>query len=113
MGEIGAGERTERLALGETPNIAARVQGIAEPDSVVISATTYRLVHGLFECQGLGLQTLKGITTPLALYQVKTESAARRRFEVAISAGLTPFIGREPELDVLRQHWEQASVGNG
>ena len=64
----------ERLALGETPNIAARVQGVAEPDTVVMSGATYRLVHGLFECQDLGPQTLKGISTPLSLYRVIGES---------------------------------------
>jgi class 3 adenylate cyclase len=64
VGEIGAGEHTERLALGETPNIAARVQGVAEPDTVVISATTHHLVQGFFECQDVGPQTLKGIATP-------------------------------------------------
>ena len=68
---------------------------------------------GLFECQDLGLQTLKGISTPLSLYRVIRESAAQSRFEVAISTGLTPFIGREPELGVLRQHWEQARAGDG
>ena len=64
VGEIGAGERTERLALGETPNIAARVQGVAEPDTVVMSVATHRLAQGLFECQDLELQTLKGISFP-------------------------------------------------
>src|SRR5262245_16150125 len=61
VGEIGSSVKREMLALGETPNLAARVQGTAEPDSVVLSATTYRLVQGLFECQELGPQTLKGI----------------------------------------------------
>src|SRR5262245_7396535 len=84
VGEIGAGERTERLALGETPNIAARVQEKATPNSVVISPTTYRLISGLFECEGLGSQTLKGISTPLEVYRVLTESAAQSRFEVAV-----------------------------
>src|SRR5262245_42408627 len=113
VGEIGAGERTERLALGETPNLAARVQGIADPDTVVMSTVTHRLVHGLFECQALGPQMLKGISTSLSLYRVIGESAAQSRFEVAINTGLTPFIGREPELGVLRQHWEQAKAGAG
>ena len=85
VGEIGAGERTERLALGETPNIAARVQGQAEPNTVVMSAATYRLVQGLFECQDLGPQELKGISTPLTLYRVIGESAAQSRFEVAVA----------------------------
>ena len=113
VGEIGSGAHAERLALGETPNIAARVQGQAEPDTVVVSAATYRLVYGLFESQDLGLQTLKGIATPLSLYRIIGESAAQSRFEVALSTGLTPFIGRDPELGVLRQHWEQARAGDG
>ena len=60
IGEIGSSEKREILALGETPNLAARVQGVAEPDTVVMSAVTQRLVQGLFECQDLGPQTLKG-----------------------------------------------------
>src|SRR5262249_39472154 len=66
---IGAGERTERLALGDTPNIAARVQGVAEPNTVVISEATYRLVQGLFECHERGPQTLKGVSTPVPVYR--------------------------------------------
>ena len=103
VGEIGAGERTERLALGETPNIAARVQGIAEPDTVVISTVTHRLAQGLFECQDLGPQTLKGISTPLSLYRVIGESAAQSRFEVAVGIGLTPLVGREEEMALLQR----------
>jgi class 3 adenylate cyclase len=113
VGEIGTGERTERLALGETPNIAARIQGQAEPDIVVLSAATQRLVAGLFECQELGPQTLKGISTPLALYQVIAESAAQSRFEAAVGAGLTPLVGREEELGVLQRRWAQAKAGIG
>ncbi|MBI3247492.1 MAG: AAA family ATPase [Deltaproteobacteria bacterium] len=113
IGEIGSGEKREILALGETPNIAARVQGIAEPDSVVMSAATQRLVHGLFACQDLGPQTLKGISTPLAVYRVVAESAAQSRFEAAVSAGLTPLVGREEELGLLQQRWTQANDGAG
>ena len=101
------------LALGETPNIAARVQGVAEPDTVVISAATHRLVQGLFECQDLGPQTLKGISTPLSLYRVIGESAAQSRFEVAVRTGLTPLVGREEELGLLQRRWEQAKDGAG
>ena len=71
IGEIGSSEKREILALGETPNIAARLQGLAEPDTVVISAATQRLVAGLFESQDLGPQTLKGISVPLSVYQVE------------------------------------------
>src|SRR5262249_50550102 len=112
-GEIGAGEHTEWLALGETPNIAARMQGLAEPDSVVMSAATYRLVQGLFECQDLGPQPVKGFSMPLSLYRVVGESAAQSRFEVAVRTGLTPLVGRESELGLLRQRWEQAKAGAG
>ncbi len=83
VAEIGTGARTEQLALGETPNIAARLQGIAEPKMIVLSGTTQRLVAGLFDCQDLGAQTLKGLTTPMALYQVLGESTAQSRFDVA------------------------------
>ncbi len=113
IGEIGSSEKREMLALGETPNIAARVQGVAEPDTVVMSAVTQRLVHGLFECQDLGPQTLKGISTPLSLYRVIGESAAQSRFEVAVGAGLTPLVGREEELGLLQRRWTQAKEGAG
>src|SRR5262245_62923297 len=75
VSELGSGVKREMLALGEAPNIAARLQGLAEPDTVVISAITQRLVAGLFECQDLGPQALKGISTPLSVYQVLRESA--------------------------------------
>jgi class 3 adenylate cyclase len=94
VGEIGSREKREMLALGETPNIAARLQGVAEPDTVVLSAVTQRLVAGLFECQDLGPQALKGISTSLPVYRVVHESAAQSRFEVAVSTGLTPLDGR-------------------
>ena len=78
-----------------------------------MSAATYRLVQGLFECQDLGPQTLKGISTPLSLYRVIGESAAQSRFEVAVRTGFTPLVGREPELGLLQQRWEQAKDGAG
>jgi len=94
IGEIGSSAKREMLALGETPNIAARMQGIAEPNTVVMSASTHRLVQGLFECQDLGLQPLKGMTIPLSVYRVIGESGAQSRFEVAVGIGLTPLVGR-------------------
>jgi class 3 adenylate cyclase/predicted ATPase len=113
-GEMGSGEYREQLAIvGETPNIAARLQEHAQPNSVVISATTSRLVTGLFECQDLGPQLLKGLSTPLSVYRVIGESAAQSRFEVAIRTGLTPLIGREHEMGLLRERWEKAKQGEG
>ena len=113
VGEIGAGERMERLALGETPNIAARVQGIANPDEVVISAATYRLVEGLFAVEERGQPDLKSIATPLTLYRVVREGEAHSRFEVVMRKGLTPLIGREHEYGLLRERWEQVKDGSG
>ena len=113
IGEIGSSEKREILALGETPNLAARVQGVAAPDTVVMSAVTQRLVQGLFECQDLGPQVLKGIAAPVSVYRVLVESTAQSRFEVTVQTGLTPLAGREYELGVLRERWTQAQTGEG
>ena len=110
---IGSGERQELLALGEAPNIAARVQGYAAPDTLVMSEATARLVQGLFECQSLGEPTLKGITTPLALYQVQGVSEYQTHFEVATHRGLTPLVGRDHEASLLMDRWTQVKDGQG
>src|SRR5262249_56387070 len=98
IGGIGAVESTERLGLGYTPNIAARVQGQAEPNTVVMSQATSRLVHGFFTCEGLGPQSLKNVAAPLALYHVRGEGEAHTRFEVSVQTGLIPLVGRDEEL---------------
>jgi predicted ATPase/class 3 adenylate cyclase len=113
VGEIGAGSRTEQLALGETPNLAARIQGQAKPDEVVISAVTYRLVQGFFEWEERGQPELKGVPMPLTLYRVVRESETQSRFDAAVRAGLTLLVGRDEELALLRRRWEQASEGEG
>ena len=79
VGEMGGQGRQEHLALGETPNIASRIQGLAAPDTVAISAATSRLVQGYFACQPLGVQTLRGVAEPIAVYQVLSESGAQNR----------------------------------
>jgi class 3 adenylate cyclase len=113
-GEIGGGDTREPLAIvGETPNIAARLQEIAAPNTVAISAATYRLVQGYFACQDLGPQMLKGISTPLTVYRVVGESGVESRFEVAVRTGLTPLVGRDEELGLLLKHWEQVKAGRG
>ncbi|HEV8712308.1 MAG TPA: adenylate/guanylate cyclase domain-containing protein [Candidatus Binatia bacterium] len=109
----GGGYRDPMAIVGETPNIAARLQGLAEPDTVVISQATYKLIQGYFEYQGLGPQTLKGISIPLSVYRVVREGEAQSRFEAAVSKGLTPLVGREEELGLLRRRWEQAKAGEG
>jgi class 3 adenylate cyclase/predicted ATPase len=113
VGKVGGGARGELLALGETPNIAARIQEEAEPDTVTISETTHRLVEGLFECEDSGRPELKGISTPLTLYRVVKESEAQSRFEVAVHKGLTPLVGRVEEFALLQRHWEHAKTGAG
>ncbi|MBI3800467.1 MAG: AAA family ATPase, partial [Deltaproteobacteria bacterium] len=113
VGEMGSGDKREQLALGETPNIAARLQGLAEPDTVVLSAAAQRLVAGLFECQDLGPQMLKGISIPLSVYRVVRESEAHSRFEVAVGVGLTLLVGREHEVGLLQERWERAKRGEG
>jgi class 3 adenylate cyclase/predicted ATPase len=113
-GEMGTEDQPEHLAIvGETPNLAARIQGQANPDEVVISAATYRLVEGLFACEDRGQPALKGVSTPLTLYRVVKEEEARSRFEVVVRKGLTPLIGRDEEVGVLRERWAEAKQGNG
>jgi class 3 adenylate cyclase len=113
VGEMGGGDRQEQLALGETPNIAARLQGLAAPDTVVISAATQQLVQGLFTCHVLETHTLKGVSQPIVVYQVLEASAAQSRFEATVTAGLTPLVGREEEVGLLRRRWEQVVEGHG
>jgi hypothetical protein len=113
VGDVGSGDRHERLALGETPNIAARLQGLAAPNTVVIRAATQRLVQGLFVCQAQGTPDLKGVAQPLAVYRVLGTSGAQSRFEVAVTAGLTPLVGRKEDLGLLWRRWEQARDGHG
>jgi class 3 adenylate cyclase len=113
VGEVGGGARQEQLALGETPNLAARLQGIAPPNTLVISATTFQLLGGFFACQVLGPQLLKGFAQPIEVSQVLYESMARSRLEAAGSTGLTPLVGREQEVGLLRERWAQVKEGLG
>jgi TOMM system kinase/cyclase fusion protein len=113
VGEIGGGEKHEQLALGETPNVAARLQGLAAPNTVVISTATSQLLGGFFACQSLGTPPLKGVAQPLEVYQVLSESMARSRLEAAGGASLTPLVGRESEVALLRERWAQVKDGIG
>jgi TOMM system kinase/cyclase fusion protein len=113
VGEVGGGPRQEPLALGETPNVAARLQGIAAPNTLVISAATFQLLGGFFACQAFGPRLLKGVPQPLEVYQVLSESTARSRLEAIGSAGLTPLVGREAEVALLRERWAQVKEGVG
>ena len=113
VGEVGGGTRQEQLALGETPNLAARLQGLAASNTVVISAATWQLLGGFFACQSLGTRPIRGLAQPIEVYQVLYESTARSRLDVAGSAGLTPLVGREQEVGLLLERWEQVKDGSG
>src|SRR5262249_21080176 len=113
VGDVGGGPRQEQLALGETPNLAARLQGLAAPNTLMISAATVPLLGGFFACQALGPHRLKGFAQPIEVYQVLYESMARCRLEAAGSTGLTPLVGREQEIRLLLERWEQVKDGTG
>jgi class 3 adenylate cyclase/predicted ATPase len=113
VGDVGGGTRHEQLALGETPNVAARLQGVAAPNTLVIGALTHQLLGGLFACQSLGTPSLKGVSQPLEVFQVLYESTARTRLEALGSTGLTPLVGREPEVRLLHDSWAEVVDGRG
>jgi class 3 adenylate cyclase/predicted ATPase len=110
---IGAGAAQEQTVVGETPNLAARLQAVAAPGTLVISQATRRLVGGLFELADLGPQRLRGFAEPLAVWQVVGEGRAEGRFEALHGAHLTPLIGREHELGILLERWAWARDGDG
>jgi predicted ATPase/class 3 adenylate cyclase len=113
-GEMGVGDQPEPLAIvGETPNLAARLQQEAQPDTVVISAATYHLIQGYFECADLGLRAVRGVSAPLQIYRVLDESEAHGRLEIAARRGLTPLVGREQEVRLLLACWKQVKEGQG
>src|SRR5262249_45295007 len=103
----------QQLAMGETPNVAARIQGLAAPDTVVMGPTTFRLVRGYFTWQDLGTHTLKGLAAPLQVYRVLGESAAQSRLDVAGATGFTPLVGRDSEVALLLERWAQSQAGAG
>ena len=113
-GDIGGGERVEENAIvGETPNIAARLQALAEPNTVLIGASTQHLVEGLFDCDALGSQKLKGISEAVTAYRVRAESGVPSRFEASATRRLTPLVGREAEIGMLLNRWEQTKDSEG
>jgi class 3 adenylate cyclase/predicted ATPase len=110
---IGEGAAQEQGVVGETPNLAARLQTLAEPGQVVISPSTRRLTSGLFEYGDLGRVVLKGLADPIQAWQVLAESAVQSRFEAQHETSLAPLVGREEELELLLRRWNQASQGEG
>lgn len=114
VGDLIGSEAMEMQAvLGETPNLAARLQALAEPDGVVIAEDTRRLIGGLFDYQDLGAVTLKGFAAPVRAWRVLREGTAESRFEALHAAALTPLVGREEELGLLERRWRRARTGTG
>jgi class 3 adenylate cyclase len=113
VGEVGGGRRQERLALGETPNIAARLQGLAAPNTLVVTDRTRQLLQGMFDVEDLGAQLLKGVADPMRAYRVHRQRAVESRFDAATTGGLTPLVGRDAELSLLAKRWQDAKAGEG
>ncbi len=103
----------ENAAIGETTNLVARLQSLAEPNSIVISPVTHRLVGALFDYRDLGRHTLKGFSEPVHVRQVLGPSKVESRFEARRAGALTPFVGREEEIELLLRRWDQAKLGEG
>ena len=110
---FGSGESQERWVVGDTPNLAARLQGIAEPDSVVIAESTRKLLGDLFELVDLSPQNLKGVAGSTRAYTALRESSQESRFEALHAGGLTPLVGREEESELLERRWAMAKAGEG
>ena len=110
---IGSGASQEQAIVGETPNLAARLQGTAEPNSVVIAESTRKLLGNLFELEDLGAKDLKGISEPVRAWAALRAGSAEGRFEAFHASGLTELVGREEELDLLLRRWSKAKIGEG
>ena len=110
---IGEGPAQEQSVVGETPNLAARLQALAEPDGVVIAASTHRLVGDLFEYGDLGAVEIKGAAAPMPAWQVLRPSGVASRFEALRGSALSPLVGRDEELDLLLRRWTRAKTGEG
>ena len=110
---VGSGEAQERGIVGETPNLAARLQGLAEPNSVVIAESTRKLLGNLFELEDLGAGELKGIAGPVRAWTALRASSVESRFDAQHETTLTPLVGRDEELELLLRRWRQAVGGEG
>ena len=110
---IGSGASQEQAIVGDTPNLAARLQGVATPNRVVVAESTRKLVGSMFELEDLGPQELKGISGPTRAWAALRPASVEGRFEAMHATGLTDLIGREEELDLLLRRWSKAKVGEG
>ena len=110
---LGSGDARHQAAVGETPNVAARLQEIAEPDCLVIDDATRRQIGGLFTCRDLGELALKGFRLPVRAWRVIEERTVADRFAALRAGHLVPLVDREAELALLLRRWRQAAAGNG
>jgi class 3 adenylate cyclase/predicted ATPase len=110
---IGSGEAQERGIVGETPNLAARLQGIAEPNTVIIAESTRKLLGTLFELEDLGPKDVKGIAGTVRAWAALRPASIESRFEALHASGLTELVGREEELEILLRRWSKAKSGEG
>jgi hypothetical protein len=110
---IGSGASQEQAIVGETPNLAARLQGIAEPNSVVIAEDTRKLLGNLFELEDLGATDLEGIAGPVRAWAALRPASVESRFEALHAGGVTELVGREEELELLLRRWSKAKTGEG
>ena len=114
VGETGAGDASiPKLAVGETPNLAARLQGLSDPNQIVIASTTHRLLGLAFEYADLGEKILKGIVEPVRAFRILRAARTEGRFEVTHGGNLIPLVGRDEEMGSLMRRWEQAKQGEG
>ncbi len=112
VGDIGGGDRHEQLALGETPNIAARLQALAAPNTVVISPVTARLVRQTFVLEDLGAAALKGVAEPMPVWRVVGRRTPSRYDDEATPDRIPFLVGRDEELGLLRRRWKQSKEGS-
>jgi class 3 adenylate cyclase/tRNA A37 threonylcarbamoyladenosine biosynthesis protein TsaE len=110
---VGSGEAQERGIVGETPNLAARLQAVAEPNMVILAESTRKLLRNLFELKDLGAKELKGISGPVRAWTALRPASVEGRFEAMHASGLTDLVGREEELDSLLRRWSKAKSGEG
>jgi predicted ATPase/class 3 adenylate cyclase len=113
VGTLGNNLRVEFKAVGDTVNLASRMEGLADPGATYVSGETFKLTEGLFRFEALGEREVKGKKEPVRVYRVIAPSTRRTRFDVSAERGLTPFVGRERELDLLLDGFERAKGGRG
>ncbi|MBR9987325.1 MAG: AAA family ATPase [Desulfosarcina sp.] len=113
VGKMGDSDHQENLAMGETPNLAARLQGLAETGAVLISDSTRRLLGELFDLDPLGAQNLKGIAEPVQVFSVRGERLVETRFAAGQGKALAALVGRDQELALLVDRWRKATAGEG